>query len=136
MFYSTNTVTLRTRVSTYDDLCMESEKIEIMLSLILGEIITDHERYDVIDHIDIKRQSRETDYLSEICYNFNNRELINSIIKSYSDKDDKFTENHLLLREYFYHDLENIIVKLNTDLIIDYIFINPMTILFNFIVVD
>lgn len=136
MIYSTSTVTMGVAIGSYDSLCLESEKIEIMLSLILGEIITDHERFDLVESIDIKRQSRETDYLSEICYNFNNHEMINGIIESYVVRDNKFREKYMLLREYFYHDLENIILQLNTDLIIDYIFINQMTVLFNFIVVD
>jgi hypothetical protein len=136
MLYHTSTVTLGVPIENYESLCLQSEKIEIILCLIVGEILSDNERYDLVDSVDIKRQARETDYLSEICYNFNDKVVINHTIQCYADKDPHFRDNYMLLREYYYHDLENILMKLNTELIIDYVFLNPMTVLFNFIVVD
>lgn len=136
MLYRNSTVNLSLRIDTYDALLKTSEKIEVIFSLIIAEIIFDNDLFELVDRIDIKRMSKETDFLSEFAYNFGNTEFIDSIKCDYSFTDKYFTEHYMLLRELYYHELENMLKNQRSDLFIEYIFLNASIILINFVLLD
>lgn len=136
MLYRNSTVNIPVRIDSYDALAKSSEKIEVILSLILAEIISDKDLYELVDRIDIKRMSKETDFLSEFAYNFTNHDYVESILSAYRSTDPHFQEHYLLLRELYYHELETILLHQRADLLIEYVFLNAQMVLINIILLD